>query len=74
MPPYAGEGVNMAMLDALELSRCLVKEGDVHAAIAEYEREMRKRASATAAMTLEQTEVLHSPGAIQSMMAIVGQG
>lgn len=74
MPPYAGEGVNMAMLDALELSRCLVRESDVHKAIAEYEREMRKRASATAAMTLEQTEVLHSPGAVQRMMEITGGG
>ena len=26
MPPYAGEGVNMAMLDALELSQCLLNE------------------------------------------------
>jgi len=74
MPPYAGEGVNMAMLDALELSRCMVKYKDVQVAIGEYEKEMRKRASATAAMTLEQTEVLHSPEAIQHMMEIVGQG
>ena len=64
----------MAMLDALELSRCLVKYEDVREAIAVYEGEMRKRASATAAMTLEQTEVLHSPDAIRSMMAIVGGG
>lgn len=71
MPPYAGEGVNMAMLDALELSRSLTSGQDALAAIANYEQEMRKRASATAAMTLEQTEVLHSPDAIKHMLAIV---
>jgi len=74
MPPYAGEGVNMAMLDALELSRSLVRHEDMQVAIAEYERMMRKTASATAAMTLKLTEVLHSPEAIRSMMGIVGQG
>lgn len=39
MPPYAGEGVNMAMLDALELSNCLADNQfkDVQAAIAAYE-------------------------------------
>jgi 2-polyprenyl-6-methoxyphenol hydroxylase-like FAD-dependent oxidoreductase len=26
MPPFAGEGVNMAMLDALELSKCIVSD------------------------------------------------
>ncbi|WP_343689306.1 NAD(P)/FAD-dependent oxidoreductase [Chitinophaga sp.] len=72
MPPYAGEGVNMAMLDALELSRCLVKHKNMQEAIEVYEREMRKRASATAAMTLTQTELLHSPEAIRNMMEIVG--
>ncbi|WP_343672509.1 NAD(P)/FAD-dependent oxidoreductase [Chitinophaga sp.] len=72
MPPYAGEGVNMAMLDALELSRCLTEEHDTHAAIAKYEKEMRARASATAAMTLEQTERLHSPEAIRKMLGVIG--
>ncbi|OMP76726.1 NAD(P)/FAD-dependent oxidoreductase [[Flexibacter] sp. ATCC 35208] len=71
MPPYAGEGVNMAMLDALELSRCLTEGEDMLAAIAKYEREMRERASATAAMTLEQTEVLHGPDAMQHMLGLV---
>jgi 2-polyprenyl-6-methoxyphenol hydroxylase-like FAD-dependent oxidoreductase len=74
MPPYAGEGVNMAMLDALELSHCLLdeKHKDLHTAIAAYEKEMRERASATAAMTLESTAILHSTGAIDFMMQIVG--
>lgn len=72
MPPYAGEGVNMAMLDALELSICLTSDGfpDVQSAIAQYEQQMRARASETAAMTLEQTASLHSPEAISSMIAL----
>lgn len=55
MPPYAGEGVNMAMQDVLELSRCLTGENfaDVHAAIAAYEKQMLTRSSATARLTLE---------------------
>lgn len=66
MPPYAGEGVNMAMLDALELSNCLTSDQfpDLQAAIGHYEGHMRHRAAAAAAETLEQTEVLHSPQAL----------
>jgi 2-polyprenyl-6-methoxyphenol hydroxylase-like FAD-dependent oxidoreductase len=53
MPPYAGEGVNMAMLDALELSQYLLNKNypDTLSAIATYESRMRKRASETADMT-----------------------
>jgi len=68
MPPYAGEGVNMAMLDALELSRCLVSSS-----IAEYEKQMLARASEIAALTLHQTEVLHSHGAIENLLSIMGE-
>jgi len=66
MPPYAGEGVNMAMLDALELGQCLTNDTfpDTLSAIAFYEQQMRIRASATAAQTLESTDALHSPDAI----------
>ncbi len=75
MPPYAGEGVNMAMLDALELSICLTDEEhpDTRAAIARYEEQMLARFAETAAMTLEQTASLHSPHALTDMLALFGQ-
>lgn len=73
MPPYAGEGVNMAMLDALELSRYLLNKNypDTLSAIATYETRMRKRASETADMTLQSTEALHTEGAIEFMMNVI---
>jgi 2-polyprenyl-6-methoxyphenol hydroxylase-like FAD-dependent oxidoreductase len=72
MPPYAGEGVNMAMLDALELSECLTNEDfkDVQSAIAFYEKQMRLRASAVAKVTMEQTASLHSLDAIDNMLTV----
>jgi 2-polyprenyl-6-methoxyphenol hydroxylase-like FAD-dependent oxidoreductase len=75
MPPYAGEGVNMAMQDALDLSNALTSDEftNVHAAIAHYENQMRARASEVASTTLEQTEMLHSVDAIAHMQALFNQ-
>ena len=74
MPPFAGEGVNMAMLDALELSECLTGGDfpDAHLAISAYENRMRARAAETAAATLEATAALHSPGAIPYLLETIG--
>lgn len=74
MPPYAGEGVNMAMLDALELSRCLTSNdfADTLQAITAFEKQMLVRASETAALTLESTAALHSVNAINYLTNIVG--
>jgi 2-polyprenyl-6-methoxyphenol hydroxylase-like FAD-dependent oxidoreductase len=74
MPPFAGEGVNMAMLDALELSQHLLSAdyADTLCAITAYEDQMRKRASKTAEITMVSTESLHSPGAIDFMMGVFG--
>ncbi|RBQ02830.1 FAD-dependent oxidoreductase [Pedobacter miscanthi] len=74
MPPYAGEGVNMAMLDALELSQCLKNEnfqtsGD---AISAYEKQMLKRSSETADMTMQSTKALHSADALNFLVDIIG--
>jgi 2-polyprenyl-6-methoxyphenol hydroxylase-like FAD-dependent oxidoreductase len=74
MPPYAGEGVNMAMLDALELSRCF-KDKDFQnsgEAISAYEKQMLKRASETADMTMQSTKALHSVGALNFLRNIIG--
>jgi 2-polyprenyl-6-methoxyphenol hydroxylase-like FAD-dependent oxidoreductase len=70
MPPFAGEGVNMAMLDALELSDCLCSENfsDIKTAIASYESQMRKRAAAAAQESLENGDKMHSTDALQQML------
>ncbi len=75
MPPYAGEGVNMAMLDALELSECLTNSAfpDVQAAIAGYEKQMLARFAEVGKTTMQQTESLHSPHALSDMMIMFGQ-
>jgi 2-polyprenyl-6-methoxyphenol hydroxylase-like FAD-dependent oxidoreductase len=73
MPPYAGEGVNMAMLDAVELAGCLTSTAysDTRSAIAAYENTMRLRASEVAEDTLESTALLHAPGAIDWLIQVV---
>jgi 2-polyprenyl-6-methoxyphenol hydroxylase-like FAD-dependent oxidoreductase len=74
MPPFAGEGVNMAMLDALELSDCLCGDNfsDTQTAIASYENLMRKRAAEAALESLENGEKMHSADALQKMLAFFG--
>lgn len=72
MPPFAGEGVNMAMLDALELSSYLTSDAfnTVQEAIAVYEVNMRKRASKAARESLENGEAMHSEQALENMLAL----
>jgi len=71
MPPFAGEGVNMAMLDALELSECLCnkKFSDIQAAIGSYENQMRKRAAKAAQESLENGDKMHSTDALKIMLS-----
>ena len=70
MPPFAGEGVNMAMLDALELSETLTSSqfNTIESAISEYEKNMFKRASKIAQESLENGERMHSENALTTML------
>ena len=67
MPPFAGEGVNMAMLDALELSE-LLNLNELHKSIASYEKQMRWRASEAVRASLENTNWMHSENALKLML------
>lgn len=70
MPPFAGEGANMAMLDALELSKCLTSEkyNSLTEAISVYEKNMQKRASIAAKESLENGKLMHSENALETML------
>jgi 2-polyprenyl-6-methoxyphenol hydroxylase-like FAD-dependent oxidoreductase len=70
MPPYAGEGVNMAMLDALVLSKLLLSEQTPSAAIAAYEAEMFARMHERTAVTIANTEMFYAPDASDRVVAM----
>jgi 2-polyprenyl-6-methoxyphenol hydroxylase-like FAD-dependent oxidoreductase len=70
MPPYAGEGVNMAMLDALMLSKLLLSEKSPSGAIATYEAEMFARMQHMTADTMANTEMFYAPDASDRVVAL----
>jgi 2-polyprenyl-6-methoxyphenol hydroxylase-like FAD-dependent oxidoreductase len=70
MPPYAGEGVNMAMLDALELSKLLLSERSSSEAIAKYEAQMFDRMRHMTADTMANTEMFYAPDAADRVAAM----
>ena len=70
MPPYAGEGVNMAMLDALVLSKLLLGEETSSGAIAAYEAEMFARMQTITADTMTNTEMFYAPDASDRVVAL----
>lgn len=74
MPPFAGEGVNMAMLDALELSESLTgsQHISIYEAIVSYETAMRKRASEMAMESLKNGEMMHHANALSTMYSFFG--
>jgi 2-polyprenyl-6-methoxyphenol hydroxylase-like FAD-dependent oxidoreductase len=78
MPPYAGEGVNMAMLDALVLSQRLAAEKNPVTAIAAYQEEMFARMRHMTEDTMANTEMFYAPDAADQVVRLfrsfAGQG
>lgn len=72
MPP-SGEGVNLAMLDALELCECLTGNdyNNIQTAIAAYEKTMRTRAAKEAEDALEMREWMHADHALENMIDLI---
>jgi len=75
MPPYAGEGVNMAMLDALELYEAICNEEyeDLSEAIHSFELQMCARAATVTSLTLEQMNQMHSPDGLDRLVAMFSE-
>ena len=75
MPPYAGEGVNMAMLDAFQLSESLTSGEftDLKSAIANYEKQMFERFAEIGKETLDNTAFMHSPDGLNKLLEMFNQ-
>ena len=74
MPPFAGEGANMAMLDALELSSALASDShhSLEEALSFYEESMRERGALAAGESLENGERMHAADSLDTMLRFFG--
>jgi len=75
MPPFAGEGANVAMQDAFELAACLTDNEftdneftDIKTAISHFEKQMIARGAEATQDTLKNTEIMHSETALEQML------
>lgn len=70
IPPYAGEGANQALADALEFyeALCLGQFETIQQAIASFEEKMRARMVEITAETLQNTAVMHTPDNLQFLL------
>jgi 2-polyprenyl-6-methoxyphenol hydroxylase-like FAD-dependent oxidoreductase len=70
IPPFAGEGANQALADALDLSDalCLGQFETLDQAIASFEKKMCKRTAEITEMTLQQTAAMHAENNLQFLL------
>ncbi|WP_370963611.1 FAD-dependent oxidoreductase [Amycolatopsis sp. cg9] len=68
MSPFAGEGANLAMLDAAELALALADHDDVESALSAYEAAMFPRAESAARDSADNLEACFAPGAPAAMV------
>ncbi|SFF23639.1 FAD-dependent oxidoreductase [Spirosoma endophyticum] len=71
--PPTGEGVNLAMLDALELSECLTSPSflNTQSAIATYEKQMLARGSDEAQVAMDTVAWMHSQNASMQLVQLL---
>ena len=71
MPP-SGEGVNLAMLDALELSECLTSDKftEIKTAIAAYEAAMQERGTEEARTSIEMSQWMRGEDAQEQLLQL----
>lgn len=70
MPPFAGEGANVAMQDAFELAECLTngKHESLLKALSYFEKDMIRRGAEATQDTLENSDRMHSATALSAML------
>jgi salicylate hydroxylase len=59
--PYLGQGLNMALEDAVVLARCLERFDDAERALARYEELRRQRTTEIVHQSTEQSKRIHDP-------------
>jgi 2-polyprenyl-6-methoxyphenol hydroxylase-like FAD-dependent oxidoreductase len=70
MPPYAGEGANLAMLDGAELALAIVEHpDDMDTALTQYEKAMFPRAQTAAEMSSQGLAAIFSADAPRDLVA-----
>lgn len=67
MTPFAGQGANLAMLDAVDLVQCLCAEGGMTEALASFEAIMQARAQEAAEETHRNQKMFFGPRAAESV-------
>lgn len=70
MPPFAGEGANVAMQDSFELAECLTGKNfsDMKTAISHFEKQMVTRGAEATKETLKNMEKMFSKTALKQML------
>ncbi|MCY9670691.1 FAD-dependent monooxygenase [Paenibacillus alginolyticus] len=73
MSPFAGEGVNLAMRDAMELALSIVQHSDVNKAVEAYEKKMYAYSSKSAEESDANLKLIFSDDAAAKLMDLMNQ-
>ncbi|MFD0675874.1 MULTISPECIES: FAD-dependent oxidoreductase [unclassified Paenibacillus] len=73
MSPFAGEGVNLAMLDAMELALSIVQHGDLDKAVDGYEMKMYEYSSKSAEESYANLKLIFSDDAAAKLTDLMNQ-